>query len=145
MVGDTLAYADFDYITDLIDLPNQAYSYRVITSEHNLEKQKEISQILDEYLTDRDFLINGITAGLVIQEDNARAINILVVFLMIMAPAPMKSLSATASSAPTRSAQTRSRGNSAQRPERWSRHRSTTAWPSTTSAFPARSACVRRP
>jgi len=48
MVGDTLAYADFDYITDLINLPNQAYSYRIITDEHNLERQKEIAQILDK-------------------------------------------------------------------------------------------------
>jgi putative ABC transport system permease protein len=85
MVGDTLAYADYDFVADLLNLPNQAYSYRVITTEHTLEKQKETVQILDEYLTDRDFQINGITAGLVIQEDNARAINILVVFLMVMA------------------------------------------------------------
>ena len=85
MVGDTLAYADFDYITDLIDLPNQAYSYRVITDEHTLERQKEIAQILDKYLTDRDFQVSGVMAGLIIQEDNARAINILVVFLLIMA------------------------------------------------------------
>jgi putative ABC transport system permease protein len=85
MVGDTLAYADFDFIADLLNLRNKAYSYRVITTEHTLEKQKEIAQILDDYLTDRDFSLSGITAGLVIQEDNARAVNILVVFLMIMA------------------------------------------------------------
>jgi putative ABC transport system permease protein len=85
MVGDTLAYADFDFVADLLNLRNKAYSYRVITTEHTLEKQKEIAQALDEYLTDRDFHLSGITAGLEIQEDNARAVNILVVFLMIMA------------------------------------------------------------
>ena len=85
MVGDTLAYADFDYITDLINLPNQAYSYRVITDEHNLERQKEIAQILDKYLTDRGFQVSAVMPGLTIQEDNARAINILVIFLLIMA------------------------------------------------------------
>ena len=85
MVGDTLAYADFDYVADLLDLPNQAYSYKVITTEHTLEKQKEIAQILDKYLTDRGFKINSVMPGLIIQEDNARAINILVVFLLIMA------------------------------------------------------------
>ena len=85
MVGDTLAYADYDYVTDLLDLPNQAYSYRVITDEHSLEAQKEIAQILDKYLTDRGFQVSGVMAGLTIQEDNARAVNILVVFLMIMA------------------------------------------------------------
>ena len=33
MVGDTLAYSDYDYVADLLDLPNQAYSYRVITDD----------------------------------------------------------------------------------------------------------------
>ncbi len=85
MVGDTLAYADYGYITDLLNLPNQAFSYRVMTDEHTLEKQKEVAQILDKYLTDRGFQIDTLMAGLIIQEDNARAINILVVFLLIMA------------------------------------------------------------
>jgi putative ABC transport system permease protein len=85
MVGDTLAYADFDYITDLINLPNQAYSYKVITDEHDLARQKEIAQILDKYLTERSFRVNAVMPGLTIQEDNARAINILVIFLLIMA------------------------------------------------------------
>ena len=85
MVGDTIAYADFDYVADLLNLPNQAYSYRIITAEHTLEKQKQIAYLLDQELSDHDFLVSGIMAGLVIQEDNARAINILVVFLMIMA------------------------------------------------------------
>ncbi|MBL7164116.1 MAG: FtsX-like permease family protein [Anaerolineales bacterium] len=85
MVGDTLAYADYDYIADLLDLSNQAYSYRVITTEHTLEKQKEVAQALDKYLSDRDFQVNSINAGLIIQEENARSINVLVVFLLIMA------------------------------------------------------------
>ncbi|MEN8242309.1 MAG: ABC transporter permease, partial [Chloroflexota bacterium] len=85
MVGDTLAYADFDFIADLLNLPNQAYSYRVITDEHTLDKQNEIAQTLDKLLSDRDFQISAIQAGLVMQEDNTRGVNILVVFLMIMA------------------------------------------------------------
>jgi putative ABC transport system permease protein len=85
MVGDTLAYADYDYIADMLNLPNQAYSYRVITDEHTLERQKEIAQILDKYLTDRGFRVRAVIAGLIIQEDNSRAVNILVVFLLIMA------------------------------------------------------------
>jgi putative ABC transport system permease protein len=85
MVGDTLAYADYDFVNGLLDLPNQAYSYRVITEEHTLEKQKEVAQILDKYLTDRGFQVDGVIAGLIIQEDNATAVNILVVFLLIMA------------------------------------------------------------
>jgi len=85
MVGDLLAYADFDYIADLVDLSNKAYSYRLITTEHTLEKQKETAQFLDKYLTDRGFEVSRVSAGLIIQEENSRAVNILVVFLLIMA------------------------------------------------------------
>jgi putative ABC transport system permease protein len=85
MAGDTLAYADFDFVADLINMPNQAYSYRVITTEHTLETQKQTAHMLDQYLEDHDLDVRGIIPGLVIQEDNSRAINILVVFLLIMA------------------------------------------------------------
>ena len=85
MVGDTLAYGDFDYIANLLNLPNRAYSYRLITDEHTLERQKEVAQNLDKYLSDRGFQVNAVLAGLLIREDNSRAVNILVVFLLIMA------------------------------------------------------------
>lgn len=86
MAGDTLAYADYQYITETLqNLPNRNYSFRVITDEHTLENQKEVAKVLDQYLTDHGFQIHAVTPGLVIQEDNARAIDILVVFLMIMA------------------------------------------------------------
>jgi putative ABC transport system permease protein len=85
MVGDTLAYADYDYIADQLDIPNQAFSYRLMTEEHSLEKQKEVAQKLDKYLTDHGFEVNSINPGLLIQEENSRAIDVLVVFLLIMA------------------------------------------------------------
>ncbi len=86
MAGDlTLAYADYAYVTGLLDQSNQAYSFRIVTEEHTLEKQKEISRLLNAYLTDRDYPVASIRAGLMIQEDNSRAIDVLVVFLLIMA------------------------------------------------------------
>ena len=85
MVGDTLAYADYDYIADRLNLSNRAYSFRIITEEHSLEKQKEVAQSLDTYFNDHGFEVNSINPGLLIQEENARSINVLVVFLMIMA------------------------------------------------------------
>ena len=85
MLGDTLAYADPDFIADLLDLPNQAYYFKVITEDHTLEYQKMISEFLDKQLADRGFLINNIEAGLVTREDSSRAIDIVVIFLLIMA------------------------------------------------------------
>jgi putative ABC transport system permease protein len=69
----------------LVNLPGRAASYRVITAEHTLEAQKQAAQALDQYLTDHGFEVSTVIAGLLIREDNSRAVNILVVFLMIMA------------------------------------------------------------
>ncbi len=85
MLGDPIAYADFDFVADLLDQPNQARSYRVTTDIQTLESQREMSATLDQYLTDRGFLVSSIEAGLSIQEDSAQGINILVIFLLIMA------------------------------------------------------------
>lgn len=84
-MDDTLAYADFDFIADLLDMPNQALTYRVITSEHNLEGQEQIGQQLDEYLRDRDFIINEVEAGSITRSQSAKGINILIIFLLLMA------------------------------------------------------------
>ena len=85
MLGDTLAYADFDFIADLQDLPNQSLSYRVITEDHSFEKQKQLALFLNQYLDERGFMVNSIQEGKAIQEDSSQAINILVIFLLIMA------------------------------------------------------------
>jgi putative ABC transport system permease protein len=85
MLGDTLAYADYEFIADLQNLPNQSFSYRVITDDHSLESQKALAQYLDQYLVNRGFLVSNIDAGKVIQEDSAEGVNILVIFLLIMA------------------------------------------------------------
>ncbi|MFC1878713.1 ABC transporter permease [Chloroflexota bacterium] len=85
MIGDTLAYADYEYIAGLQGMDNQAFSFRLILEEHTLEKQKEIVYFLGGYLEDRGFSIDSIDAGRIIQEDSSRAITILVSFLLAMA------------------------------------------------------------
>jgi putative ABC transport system permease protein len=82
---DTFAYADFDFIADLLDMPNQALSYRVITSDHSIEGQEQVSLELNQYLRDRNYLVNDVEAGMVTREQNAEAINTLVIFLLLMA------------------------------------------------------------
>ena len=85
MIGDTIAYADFDFVADLLNLPNQSLSYRVITSDHTIEEQREISVVLDKYLQDRGFKLNSIEAGQVMREESSEPINILIIFLLMMA------------------------------------------------------------
>jgi putative ABC transport system permease protein len=85
MLGDPIAYADFDFVADLLNTPNQAMSYRVIIDDHSLQAQREMSKLLDKYLTDRGFPVSGAEAGLTTREQASQGINVLVVFLLIMA------------------------------------------------------------
>jgi putative ABC transport system permease protein len=85
MLDDTLAYADFDFIASELGLPNQALTYRVITSEHTIAQQEQVSKNLDKFLRDRNFMVNKVEAGLVTQTQSAKGINILIIFLLLMA------------------------------------------------------------
>jgi len=85
MMDDTLGYADYEFISDLVNMPNQAMTFRVITSNHNLEEQEKIGKTLDGYLRDRDFMVNEVESGSITQSDSAKALNILVIFLLLMA------------------------------------------------------------
>jgi len=85
MVGDPLAYADFDFIADQTHTQSQSFSFRVITEEHSKESQLTIGNFLDKYLKDRGFNVSRVSAGIQLQEDNAKGIDIMVTFLLIMA------------------------------------------------------------
>ncbi len=50
MLGDPLAYANFEFISSQMHLPNQATSYRIITENHDAASQQELTQRIDQYL-----------------------------------------------------------------------------------------------
>lgn len=85
MLGDPIAYADFDHISRLVKLPNQSSSFRLVTEEHDAQSQKALSLEIDEYLIDRGFKVSSVDSGQVIREDSGEAVNILVIFLLAMA------------------------------------------------------------
>jgi len=85
MSGDAIAYADFDYIADLFNLPAQAGSYRITTTDHTLAGQRAISRTIDSTLSDRGFEVRSVEAGKAVQEEAGKGIDILVIFLLIMA------------------------------------------------------------
>jgi putative ABC transport system permease protein len=84
-MNDILAYADYEFIADLLDIPNQALTYRVVTEDHSVEGQEQISVVLDQYLRDRGFLVNEVEAGSITQGQSGKALNILIIFLLVMA------------------------------------------------------------
>jgi putative ABC transport system permease protein len=85
MVGFPLAYADFNFISNETNLQGQSVSYRVVTEDHSMDGQVRVKNFLDDYLKDRGFQLSSSIAGLQMQDDNTKAINILVIFLLIMA------------------------------------------------------------
>jgi putative ABC transport system permease protein len=85
MIGDTLAYADANYLARLQNMEKRSASFRLITDEHTSERQKEIVELLDTYLEERGFSVGSIDAGLSLQENSSKAITILVSFLLVMA------------------------------------------------------------
>jgi putative ABC transport system permease protein len=85
MSDDPLAYANYEFIANETHLRGQAASYRVVAAWHDPASQVDLARQIDSYLTDRNFSIQNIQtgarqAGLVTQ-----GVDILIVFLLIMA------------------------------------------------------------
>jgi putative ABC transport system permease protein len=85
MLGDPLAYANFDEFANEVHSHNEATSYRVITGSHDATSQQELAQRIDRYLTDRNFAVQSEQSGYTLQASVAQGVNILVIFLLVMA------------------------------------------------------------
>lgn len=80
-----MAYANFEYVADTIKLPNQANSFRIITTDSQGEALQALIQRINQQLEDQDYAVQSIRAGETQRESSATAINTLIIFLLIMA------------------------------------------------------------
>jgi putative ABC transport system permease protein len=85
MLGDPMAYADFDYVADKINLPNQASSFRLTTEAREGQSLQILIRQVDQQLESRGYAVQGILAGETMREGTTTAVNTLVIFLLIMA------------------------------------------------------------
>jgi len=85
LLGDPLAYANFDIISEKVKMPEKATSYRIIIENHDNDDQEMIANKVDTFLSDRDFRIQSVETGTSRQEAASSGINILIIFLLIMA------------------------------------------------------------
>jgi len=85
MFGDPMAYADFEFIADKVNLPNQALSYRLTTSESESASLLELIRRIEQQLDDQDYAVKNLTAGYIMRESASIGVNTLVLFLLIMA------------------------------------------------------------
>jgi len=85
LFGDPMAYANYDFIAAQNYQPNRAASYRIITHLHDAESNLELTKRIDTYLTERNFAVQSVKSGSDMRQKATIAINVVIVFLLIMA------------------------------------------------------------
>ncbi|MBC8336259.1 MAG: FtsX-like permease family protein [Anaerolineales bacterium] len=85
MLGDPLGYANFEFIARKTGLPEQALSYRVVTATHDADAQIELTERIDRQLMMRDLNVQSVLSGSALRENASIGMNMLVIFLLIMA------------------------------------------------------------
>jgi putative ABC transport system permease protein len=80
-----IAYTSYDYLSELLNLPRQSFSFRVVTDQHTLQFQKQMAATIDKTLRDQGYHVSDTEAGLTTLETASNSLAILINFLLIMA------------------------------------------------------------
>jgi putative ABC transport system permease protein len=80
-----LAYAPFEYISQINGLANRSASYRLVTDRHDRPYQDAKAEELDTYLRDLGYKVRVAEAGRASLDKAVESLDVLVVFLLIMA------------------------------------------------------------
>jgi putative ABC transport system permease protein len=80
-----IGYATYDYISELLHLPRQSFSFRVVTDGHSLAYQKQMAATIDQTLRASGYHVSDTEAGLSTLETASNSLAILINFLLIMA------------------------------------------------------------
>ncbi len=85
LFGDPMAYANYDFISQQNFMPNQATSFRIISGAHDAASQEALTPLINAHLSAQGFAVQDVQTGHGMREKAAMALNILLVFLLIMA------------------------------------------------------------
>jgi len=80
-----LAYAPFEYISELTNLPGRSYSFRIVTAQHDRAYQDVVAEHMDQYFRQEGFKVRESSPGLATLDTAVESLGILVTFLLIMA------------------------------------------------------------
>jgi putative ABC transport system permease protein len=80
-----LGYAPYEHVSKVNNLVNRAYSFRVVTDAHDRPYQDAKAEELDHYFRDQGFKLRSSEAGRASLDSAVESLDILVVFLLIMA------------------------------------------------------------
>jgi putative ABC transport system permease protein len=80
-----VAYVPYEYISQVENLANRAYSFRVVTDQHDRAYQEMMADRLDDYFREQGFKVRKAESGLSSMDTASESLDILVIFLLIMA------------------------------------------------------------
>jgi putative ABC transport system permease protein len=80
-----LAYAPYEYVSQMNDLANRSYSFRLMTDQHDRPYQDSKAEELDKYFRAQGFKVRVAQAGRASLDTAVESLDTLVVFLLIMA------------------------------------------------------------
>jgi putative ABC transport system permease protein len=80
-----IAYANYEFLSKYIHFPNQSFSFRIVTDNHESDYQQAMAEKLDEFFRDEGYRVNNVQTGLSTLKKASESLGILVTFLMIMA------------------------------------------------------------
>jgi len=80
-----IAYANYEYISPLINQYGKSGSFRVVLNDHSKQNQEKMSAELDRYFRWKGYQVGQIEPGLSSLKVASEGLDVLVTFLMIMA------------------------------------------------------------
>jgi putative ABC transport system permease protein len=80
-----LAYAPYEYISQVSNLANRSFSFRMVTTQHDRAFQDLMAERLDHFFRDQGFKVRKAESGLSSLDTASESLDILVTFLLIMA------------------------------------------------------------
>jgi putative ABC transport system permease protein len=80
-----VAYAPYEYISQITHLANRSYSFRIVTAQHDRAYQDMMAEKLDHFFRDQGFKVRKAESGLSSMDNASESLDILVIFLLIMA------------------------------------------------------------
>jgi len=84
-MDDLFAYANYDYLVSLLPQPRKASIYRIVTTEHNLGFQKQVSRELDEKFRALGFHVSRVESGEAEAQSVSDMLGVLTGILLVMA------------------------------------------------------------
>lgn len=80
-----LAYTPFEYSSQVLNLANRSFSFRVVTARHDRAFQDLMAEQLDRFFREQGFKVRQAESGLASLDSASESLDTLVVFLLIMA------------------------------------------------------------